>query len=210
MGDAKLDRVREDLAVMRRAAGLGLPFEWEHVWSCVALAVVGVGIAAVSVGTGISVRPSVPGSGAHLAYVALLLVPVALAFGVMGLVARRRREVAPLFWRELRLAAKVALVAVPLVVLFVVSAIRGGLSAGTLTAATLFLAGLFGLVNGLTDTGQRYTLGFAVATMLAGLAAPWATYETAGLLAGGWLIVGGLSSALIMARLLGREVAHAD
>ncbi len=69
MSEANLDRVREDLAVMRQAMGRGLPFEREHVWACLALVVVGVVIVAITIGTGISVKPAVPGSAAHLAWI---------------------------------------------------------------------------------------------------------------------------------------------
>jgi hypothetical protein len=68
-----------------------------------------------------------------------------------------------------------------------------------LTAATFFLAGLFMLAPAVSDRGKRYTLGYAVSTMLAGTIAPWAGYGSAGLLAGGWLVLGGLSTAVIMA-----------
>ena len=41
MSEANLDRVREDLAVMKQVLGLHPPFEYGHVWVCLALAVVG-------------------------------------------------------------------------------------------------------------------------------------------------------------------------
>ncbi len=211
MSEAKLERVREDLEVMRQAMGLRLPFEWEHVWACIAFAIVGVVIAAITSGTGISVKPAVPGSAFHLAYIGLLVVPVCLVLGVLTWVARRRREVAPLFWREHRQWWTVAAVIVPLYVGFTVWGVRNGLSAGTLTAATFFLAGLFALAAAIPDRSKRYTLGFAVSTVLAGAVTPWVGYESAGLLVGGWLVLGGISTAIVMARQLrsgGEHVAH--
>lgn len=47
------------------------------------------------------------------------------------------------------------------------------------------------------DAGAAPRLGLA--TMIAGIIVPFGTYENAGLLVGGWLIVGGLSSAAVMA-----------
>jgi hypothetical protein len=208
MRRTSIERVGEDLAVMRRAMGFGFPFEWEHVWACLALALVGATVAAITLGTGISARPAVSGSTGHLAYVSLLVAPVFLVLGVMAGMARRRRAASPLFWREQRHAWTVALVIVPLYVGFVVLAVRSGLAAGTLTSTTLFLAGLFGLSAAIFDSSQRYTLGFAVSTLLAGALAPWARYERAGLLVGGWLVVGGVSTAILMARQLRNGAAH--
>ena len=47
------------------------------------------------------------------------------------------------------------------------------------------------------------------AGMLAGFVAPLATYESAGLLVGGWLFCGGLSTALMMARQFRGTSMHA-
>jgi hypothetical protein len=83
-----------------------------------------------------------------------------------------------------------------------------GAAAGTITASTLFLAGLYLLANALAARGLRHTLGWAVATMAAGLTAPSGTYQNAGLLVGGWLIAGGLSSAAVMAWQLRNRSKH--
>ncbi len=208
MSDSRLDRVREDLAVMRQAVGLGLPFEWEHAWACLALACVGVTVAVITAVTGISAKPAAPGSASHLAYIGLLLVPVALALGLMATFAHRRREVAPLFWREQRHSWVAAVVIVPLYLGFTVWGVKNRLSAGTLTAATFFLAGVFSVAAAISDRGRRYTLGFGVSTMLAGAICPWVGYEGAGLLVGGWLAFGGVSTAIVMARQLRCEVKH--
>ena len=97
---------------------------------------------------------------------------------------------------------------IPLYIGFTVWVVKSGLSASTLTAATFFLAGLFTLAAAISDRSKRYTLGFAASTMLAGVIAPWASYESAGLLAGGWLILGGLSTAIVMAWQLRSGVEH--
>jgi hypothetical protein len=211
MSETSLEQVRGDLAVMRQALGLRLPFEWEHVWACLALSALGFAIAAITAGTNIAVTPVVRGSAAHWAYIGLLVVPVSLVLGVMSVVAWRRKGDAPFFWRENRQSWSVAAVAVPLFIGFTVWTIRSGLSAGTLTSAMLFAAGLYPLMTAVADKCSRYMLGWAVSTMLAGAAAPFAGYPGAGILAGGWLVLGGLSTAVIMAwqlRTEGKYVPH--
>ena len=160
---------------------------------------VGVAVAAITAGTDISLKPVVRGSAVHWAYIGLLIVPVFLVLGVMAVVARRRREVAPLFWRECRQSWAIAGIAAPLYIGFTIWAVRSGLSASTLTCGTLFLVGFVSLLGGIADRTRRFTLGYAITTMVAGAVAPLASYESAGLLAGGWLILGGLSTAVIMA-----------
>jgi hypothetical protein len=211
MSETNLEQVREDLAVMREALGIRLPFEWAHVWACVALSVVGMGVAVITSGTNLTVSPVVLGLSARWAYIGLLIVPVSLVLIFMTLVARSRKQDFPLFWRENRQAWAVAAVAVPLFIGFAAWIVRSGLSAGTLTASTFFVAGLYPLMSAVADRSKRYMLGWAVSTILAGAVAPLASYESAGILAGGWLILGGLSTAVIMAcqlRTEGKHVAH--
>lgn len=135
----------------------------------------------------------------HCHYAALIVAPALFVLAVMSVIAHCRKGEAALSWREFRFSWVVAAVAVPLYVGFLGWAARNGLSLGALTAATLFLAGLFSLMGAIPDRNRRYTLGWAVSTLLAGTCAPVATYENAGLVAGGWLILGGFSTAAIMA-----------
>ena len=167
MDEKSLERVHEDLAIMRRTLGLELPFEWEHVWACLALCAVGAVVAAITVGTNISVPPVVRGSAAQWGYIGLVILPVFLVMAVMAMVARRRREVAPLFWSECRGSWATAALAVPLYVGFVAWVSWSGLSASTLTASTLFLVGFAALLTGIADRSRRYTLGYAFATLAA-------------------------------------------
>jgi hypothetical protein len=209
MSEGDLDRVREDLAVMRQAIGPRPPFGREHVWVSLALAVVGIVVAALTAWTNISTPPATPASAARWAYLGLVVGPALFVLTVLAVAARRRRADAPLLWREARLSWVATAVAVPLYLGFVAWAVKNGTSAGALTAATLFLAGLFALVGAVTDRGRRYTLGWAVATLLAGVCAPAATYESAGLVAGCWLFLGGFSTAAVMAWQLRGENDHA-
>jgi hypothetical protein len=202
MSESNLDRVREDLAAMRQALGLRPPFEREYVWLSLSLGLVGIAIAALTAWTDISARPATPGSTAHWAYIALIVTPVFLVLAVMSVIARRRKGEAPLAWRDLRVSWVVAAIALPLYLGFISWAGRTGLSAAALTAATLFLAGLFSLMAAIPDRSRWYTLGWAVSTLLAGVCAPVASYENAGLVVGGWLFLGGFSTAAIMARQL--------
>ena len=96
MSQAQIDRVREDLAAMRRVLRFRLRFEREHVWANLVLALAGLVVAAVTEWTSISSVPSVRGSGVHWAYIGLVTVPALLALGVLAAVAHRRKDAAPL------------------------------------------------------------------------------------------------------------------
>jgi hypothetical protein len=208
MRDPDVDRVYEDLAAMRMALGFQSPFEREHVVANLSLAVVGAVVAALTAWTNVSSIPTTRGTAEHWMYICLVIFPAPLVLGTMALVARRRRDSARLFWRESRRAWPVAAVVGLLYLGFTAWAVSRGAAAGTITASTLFLAGLYLLATALAARGLRHTLGWAVATMAAGLIAPSGTYQLAGLLVGGWLIAGGLSSAAVMAWQLRNRSKH--
>jgi hypothetical protein len=129
----------------------------------------------------------------------------------MAVLAHRRKALTPSLWRESRQSAVVAIVAVPLYLAFVAWAVWNSVSPGAVTAGTLFLAGLFSLMRALSEPNRRYVVGWAVATLLAGACAPVGSYGTAGMIVGGWLLLGGLSTAGIMAWQLrngSRQHAH--
>lgn len=211
MADTNVDRVHEDLAVMRLALGFRLPFEREHVWANLALALVGAIVAALTGCTSISSAPTARGSVGHWTYIGLVIIPPLLVLGMMAMLTHGRKDSSPLLRRESRRAWPVGAIAALLYLGFEAWAVGRGAAAGTITASTLFLTGLFLLTTALADRGLRHTLGWAAATMIAGLIAPLGTYENAGLLVGGWLIGGGLSSAAVMAwqlRSRSEHVAH--
>jgi hypothetical protein len=199
MSEANLDRVREDLAVMKQALGVRPPFEDGHVWVCLALAGVGIVVVALTLFTSIATLPVTQGSVAHLTYIALLVLPVLLVFAGVGMVANRQKALAPLLWREFRVSLFVAIIAVPLYIGFLIWAVWSGISPGAITATTLFLTGLFSLMGALSESRHRYILGWAIATLLAGACSPLGTYSSAGILVGGWLFLGGLLTAGLMA-----------
>ncbi|HEY1599589.1 MAG TPA: hypothetical protein VGG64_08310 [Pirellulales bacterium] len=199
MSDAKLDRVREDLAVMKQVVGLRQPCERDQLWTNLALAGLGVIIAVVTACTQGSTTPPVRGSLQHLASVAAIVVPGLIAVATLTAVSYRRREQAPVSWRENRQSGIVVAVITPLYVGFVVWAARQGVSASAISIATLFLFGLFMLVSAMTDRNRRFSLGWAVATMLAGAFAPLTPHAATGYLIGGWILLGGLLTAALVA-----------
>jgi hypothetical protein len=199
VSDAQLDRVREDLALMKQAVGLRPPYERDQLWTNLAMAGLGVLIAVITVCTQPTTTPPVRGSAQHLAGVAAIVIPGLIAVAALTAVSYRRRAHAPLLWRENRQSGMVVAVVAPLYVGFVVWAARHGVSAGAISIATLFLFGLFMLVSALTDQHRRFWLGWAVATMLAGVCAPLTSHAAAGYLIGGWILLGGLSTAALVA-----------
>jgi hypothetical protein len=199
MSDADLNRVKEDLAIVKQAMGMHSSHQPQQLWANLSLAGLGLIIAAVTAFTGIAAQPVVQGSVAHLGYVALIVGPFLIAFLIMATFARSERSTAVLPWLEYRRSLVAAAVAVPVFIGFVIWAARHGMSVSTITAATLFLAGLFPLLSVLVDPRRLYIFGWALSTMLAGIIAPLCSYQSAGILAGVWLFCGGLSTAGIMA-----------
>ena len=57
MTESDLDRVREDLAIMRQATGFRPPFGIEQVYVSLALSIAGIAVAALTAWTNVSTRP---------------------------------------------------------------------------------------------------------------------------------------------------------
>ncbi len=137
-----------------------------------------------------------------------LVVPALVVVAIMLVISYRRRGFAPSLWRENRQSLTVGAVLVPLYVAFVAWTAWLGVSAAAITVAMLFLFGMVMLGTAILDRSRRYWVGWAVATMLAGACAPLFSYKTSGLLLGGWLIIGGMSTVLIVRAILRREGAQ--
>ncbi len=209
MSEPSVDRVRDDLAVIKQALGFQRGTERDVIGYSVAMAVLGIMLAAITAFTDISRPPAERGSPAHLMYVATLVVPGLLVIVALTALSYRRRDAAPVLWRENRQTVLLTAVMAPIYAGFVAWTAWLGVSASAVTTTTLFLFGLVMLGVAIGDRSRRYWAGWSVATMLAGACAPLCSYRTSGALIGGWLIVGGLSTAILVAYEL-RRVEVAD
>ncbi len=208
---ADVYRVQEDLAIVKQAMGLHPTYDPRQLWTNVGLAALGLIIGGVTAFTEISSQPVVRGSVKHLLYIALTIFPIGLVLLGLAIELRRQKKLAVYPWLTAKQSLVAAAIAIPVYLGFVGWGLSKGLSAGTITATTFFIVGLLLLLNSLNDARRRYFLGWAVSTIIAGFVAPLCNYQTAGILAGLWLVCGGLSTAAIVAwrlRLSGAANAH--
>ena len=192
MTQTDLQRVRSDLAAMKKAAGVGLPFGGADVWLGIAWAVGGLPLMAWT-----AVAPV-----EREMFVVLLGVPAAVVLVLSAWVARkyhRDRGKAPLRWQEHRFQWITAGVGVVLFGSFMIWGLARGLSPETLTTTGVFSAGLAMLIPSIVDRARMFYLGWAVSTMLFAVLAPLFGYRYLGVCVGAWLLLSGLTSALIMA-----------
>ncbi len=208
MSNTSVDRVREDLAVIRQALGKQLPYGWKQVRDSLILALVGTVIAAITGLTGIAALPAEPGSPRNLLYGALVAAPILLLFFAGGSVAYRRKAVHPLEWREMRKGLAAFAVTLALFFGFLHWATSHGQPAAAFINAGVVFSGLFWLVGSFCDPRYRHFWGWGVSTLLFGAAMPLGSYQTAGIFAGCWLMLGGLSTAAIMAWQLRKDEVH--
>ncbi len=191
MNHTEINRVRDDLAMLKQAAGVGLPIGRSDVCLSLAWAVAGVPLAAWAA----FATPE------PMAFGLLLIIPSMGVLALSAVVAKkyhRHRGKAPAPWREHRFQWIMAGVLTPVFGVFVVWSIVRGLSPEALTVTALFMAGLGMLILPILDRTRLFYLGWAVFTMLFAIAAPLLEQRYLGVLVGGWLILSGLSAAGIM------------
>ena len=192
MIQTEIDRVRDDLATMKRAAGVGLPIGRSDVHLSLAWAVAGVPVAAWAAYTPLE----------QTTFGLLLVIPCVTVLALSALVAKknhRDKGKAPAPWREHRFQWIAAGVLTPVFGAFVAWGLAKGLSPETLTVTALFMAGLGMLILPILDPTRLFYVGWAVFTMLFAVTAGLFERRYLGLLVGGWLILSGLSAAAIMA-----------
>ena len=191
MNHTEIDRVRDDLAMMKQAAGVGLPVGRPDVCLSLAWAAAGLPLAAWAV-----YAPPEP-----MAFGLLLVIPSLGVLALSAFVAKkyhRDRGQAPAPWREHRFQWIAAGVLTPVFGGFVAWSIVRGLSPEAMTVTALFMAGLGMLVLPIVDRTRLFYLGWAVSTMLFAVTAPLLGQRYFGVLVGGWLVLSGLSAAGIM------------
>ena len=201
MNDAGLDRVRQDLEVMKQAAGTELPFGREDLkWGWID-GLIFVPLAAWAwLG---------PGTYMSLAIILSLLatLPGGWAFRRNRL---RQRDRHPSRWREQRLGTLVLLGAVPLICVIWVWAIANGTPPNTMVGLVLAVSGCVYTFMGLFSRRRRYSVGMGIAMIACGLVMPGATDRQVGLAVALMFIVGApVSTAIAAWQLRAQESAHA-
>ena len=130
MTGGPLDPLR-GMTPARRAGG---------IWVCLVLAGIGMLLAGATACTDLAVKPARPGTSGHLAYIAALVLPVALALGVMAVLSHRRQVADPRSWGETWRELKIAALVGPPWLGFLLVGPLFGLGTAALTASSFFLA----------------------------------------------------------------------
>lgn len=199
MSQTELDRVRSDLATMKQATGVGLPFGRADIGLSLAWAAAGIPLAAWAAYAPVE----------QMTFGLLLSIPVAGVLTLSALVAKkyhRHRGKDAVRWREHRFQWIAAGVLTPVFGGFLIWGIVRGLSPEAMTITAVFLAGLGMLVIPIVDRARLFYVGWAVSTMLFAATAPQFGHRYLGVCIGGWLMISGLSAAGIMGWQLRRNV----
>lgn len=188
MSRTELDRVREDLATMRSAAGFGSPFGRDDVAGNLAVAAVGACFAAWMAfgGERLGRTPT------YLFMAALVAVGTAVAVR-----ARRRRGSRPELWREQRANLLAAVVIAPAVMAYLRWEMWLGMPRETAGAAALFFVGLGLLLVPILSPKRFAYAGAAVPLMAFGLALPFCDARGSAVAAGLCLTAAGLATAAL-------------
>ncbi len=197
MSDDDLNRVKEDLAAVQRAAGFELPYGQEEVRANLMLAAGG----AVAVGWAL-VPHGLPAQWGMVPLIVLAVVHV------VRMRARYRRSTgrSPIRRREYTAGLVGMVVVGGLAVVYRLWATKLGISLTVAGGAALFLLGLSMILPVLKDRGRMPDLGIAVPLILCGLAIPLCPVSL-WILVGAAFVVGGAAAALLTAHQLRGSVA---
>lgn len=189
MNQANLNRLQDDLETMKRAAGVDLPFGREDIRAALWCAASG---ALVSVWALLG----------PWEYRWVVAIPLALAVfcGIRAyLRAHHERAAAPVRWREHRLAAIAALVAVPLGIGYMQWERQVGLPRQFVGAASVFFVGVGLLIFAALDRQRRHYAGGAIPLMAFAVAIPFCSPAQVVIAAGLCLALGGGATAGLQA-----------
>ena len=191
----EIDRVKEDIEVIKEAAGLELPFGWEDVWLNVYLIPVGVWLAIWSV---------LPFELSRL----WRILPVAVVAPVFVFLRIRYRQStgrSPVRRRQYS-----AVLAVPVLGLmafgYLVWVVRSGHDFGFAVGGMWFFAGLVLTIFAFIERGRLYYLGWAIPMILCGVTISiWPTLNVLETNVGYVLVVASSITAVIQAHQLKRR-----
>ena len=188
MSKPEIGRIREDLDVIRQAAGMGLPFNRREVWILTPVIFVS-GVVIACMGWW------VPGQ-----YRGVALFPVAIVIGVWLCLARsshRRRATEPARWREHRYDLLALFLFVPPFVGFIIWGAMRGTPREMIAASIAFFVGLVHAWFAVIDRTRRYYFGIAIPAMVFGLTIPFCNARQIRIGVGLMLIAMALTAAAI-------------
>lgn len=203
MSSSPLERVQQDLDVIKSAMPSDFPYDRGSLAQCAVTAMCGVPLA----------LRAVPGwDGAMLGVLLALIAGLVLASGGWWRRAYAERGVRPRRWSWGRQEAVSAVVAIVGLIVYALltrwlAAAEEGWSfavwRGRLAAPALFAFGIGMLALGAAGSERRIYLGWGLAMTVLGLAMPWiSTRPVFWLVAGVAMVLGGLASTVILWRQL--------
>jgi len=187
MSRADVDRIREDLATMKKVAGVELPFGREDIWLSVALSIGGI-IAVIW-----TLLPhDLPHHWGFVPFLILVVVYVVR----LRIKYRRSTGRSPVRRREYTAGLLLAVIVFPLAVISRLWFVRLGIPLLYLQGIGFFVVGLALIFLAVLDRSRIAMLGMALPAMLCGLAIPFLEVPAATLV-GGAIALGCLFTAAI-------------
>jgi hypothetical protein len=192
----EIDRVKEDIEVIKEAAGLELPFGWEDVWLSIYLIPVGVWLA---------IWRFLPFQPSRLWRV-LPVAVLGIVYVFLRIKYRRSTGRSPVRRR----GYSVVLFLTPLCALcaggYFVWVIRSGRDFVSAVGGMWFFMGLMLLIFAFAERGRLFYLGWAIPVILFGIANTiWSGLNMLDMNVGIVLIAGGSATAAIQAYQLKRS-----
>jgi hypothetical protein len=196
MSKKELERVKEDIGIIKEAAGLELPFGWEDVWLSIYLIPVGVWLA---------IWGFLPYQLSRLWRV-LPVAVLGIVFVVLRIKYRRSTGRSPVRRR----LYSIALLACPILGLcafgYLVWVIRSGHDFVFAVGGMWFVAGLMLLIFAFAQPGRLFNLGWAIPMILCGITITiWPVLNVLEMNVGVVLIIAGSATAAIQAYQLKRS-----
>jgi len=189
MSETGLNRVRDDLATIKQAAGLELPFGKEDVRLGLWSAIIGVFVTACAVFS-------------PWEYRRMIFVPIGLAVLLTvwtSIKMRQQRTKQPGRWREQRTIGIAVLVFLPLAIGYKYWERASGRPGEMVGAASVVFFGVGVLVAAVIEKKRLYYAGGAIPLMAVGISIPLCTPRQVMIAAGLCWITGGLAVAAIQA-----------
>lgn len=189
MSEGEIDRIRRDIAVIREAAGLDLPFGWEDVW--LSLALVPCGLVMSAVGT---LGPLSSARLAVLPTLGVILATVALRFRY-----RRSSGRSPVRRKEYDLGLTAGLLCALIAGGYLAWARHLGQPIQVTGGLAVAMTGGLCAVLGATGPGRRSCFAAAAVLFAYGLVIPLCTPRQVVIAGGAALAAAGLGVAAIQA-----------
>ena len=201
MNKSDLERVENDIEIIKEAAGLQLPFGWEDVWLNVYLIPVGVWLA---------IWGFLPYQLSRIWRILPVSV-LAIVYVFLRVKYRRCTGRSPVRRRSY----SIVLFLTPILGLcafgYLVWVVRSGHDFVFAVGGMCFFAGLMLLIFAFAQPGQLFNLGWAIPIILCGIAITiWPVLNVLSTNVGILLIIGGLATAMIQAYQLKRSTNKND